>query len=103
MLAEGVIPALREHLASVRLTHQEDLAAGYGAVYLPGALDRKYPKAAREWGWQYVFPARDLSCDPRSGVTRRHNLDEATINKAIKAAVSRVGIVKRASSPQILA
>ena len=64
----------------MRLTHQEDLAAGFGAVYLPGALDRKYPKAAREWGWQYVFPARDLSKDPRSGVTRRHHLDEATIN-----------------------
>lgn len=98
VLAEGVIPPLREHLACVRLTHQEDLAAGYGAVYLPGALDRKYPKAAREWGWQYVFPARNLSTDPRSGVTRRHHLDEATINKAIKAAVARVGIAKRASS-----
>jgi integron integrase len=98
MLAEGVIPPLREHLAGVKLTHQEDLAAGYGAVYLPGALDRKYPKAAREWGWQYVFPARDLSIDPRSGGTRRHHLDEGTINKAIKAAVARVGIVKRASS-----
>jgi integron integrase len=98
VLAEGVIPALREHLAGVRLTHQEDSAAGYGAVYLPGALDRKYPKAAREWGWQYVFPARDLSTDPRSGVTRRHHVDEATINKAIKAAVVRVGIAKRASS-----
>jgi integrase len=56
VLAAGVIPALKEHLASVRLTHQEDLAAGYGAVYLPGALDRKYPKTAREWGWQYIFP-----------------------------------------------
>jgi len=98
VLAEGVIPPLREHLAGVQLTHQEDLASGYGAVYLPGALDRKYPKAAREWGWQYVFPARDLSRDPRSGVTRRHHLDEGTINKAIKAAVARVGIVKRASS-----
>ncbi|MCX6923982.1 MAG: integron integrase [Verrucomicrobia bacterium] len=98
VLAEGVIPPLREHLTCVRLTHQEDLAAGYGAVYLPGALDRKYPKAAREWGWQYVFPARDLSTDPRSGVTRRHHLDEATINKAIKAAVARLGIAKRASS-----
>jgi len=65
---------------------------------LPGALDRKYPKAAREWGWQYVFPARDLSTNPRSGLRRRHHLDEATINKAIKAAVSRVGIAKRASS-----
>lgn len=98
VLAEGVIPALREHLAGVRLTQEEDLRAGYGAVYLPGALDRKYPKAAREWGWQYVFPARDLSRDPRSGVTRRHHLDEATINKAIKAAVLRVGIAKHASS-----
>lgn len=98
VLAEGVIPALREHLAGVRLTHEEDLRAGYGAVYLPGALDRKYPNAAREWGWQYVFPARDLSRDPRSGVTRRHHLDEATINKAIKAAVVRVGIAKQVSS-----
>jgi integron integrase len=98
VLAEGIIPTLREHLANVRLTHQEDLAAGYGAVYMPGALDRKYPKAAREWGWQYVFPARDLSTDPRSGVVRRHHLDEATINKAIKTAVARVGIAKRASS-----
>ncbi len=98
MFAEGIIPALREHLANVRLAHQENLAAGYGAVYLPGALDRKYPAAAREWGWQYVFPARDLSTDPRSGVVRRHHLDEATINKAIKAAVARVGTAKRASS-----
>jgi integron integrase len=88
VLAEGIIPALREHLAGVRLTHEEDLRAGGGAVYLPGALDRKYPNAAREWGWQYVFPARGLSRD----------LDEATINKAIKAAVLRVGIAKQASS-----
>jgi len=98
MLAEGMIPALREHLANVRLTHQEDLTAGCGAVYLPGALDRKYPSAAREWAWQYVFPARDLSRDPRSGVTRRHHLDETTISKAIKAAVARVGIAKQVSS-----
>jgi integron integrase len=97
-LAEAVIPVLREHLASVQLRHQEDLEMGYGAVYLPGALDRKYPKAAREWRWQYVFPARDLSKDPRSGQIRRHHLDEATINKAIKTAVSRTGIVKRVSS-----
>jgi len=98
VLSERLIPLLREHLERVRLTHQEDLRQGFGSVYLPGALDRKYPKAAREWGWQYVFPARDLSIDPRSGVTRRHHLDEATINKAIKAAVIRVGINKRVSS-----
>ena len=98
VLADAVIPALREHLEQVRLTHAEDLNAGGGAVYLPGALDRKYRNAAREWGWQYVFPARDLSTDPRSGIVRRHHLDEATINKAIKAAVARVAIAKRVSS-----
>ena len=98
VLAEGIIPVLREHLAGVRLTHEEDLRTGGGSVYLPGALDRKYPGAAREWGWQYVFPARDLSTDPRTGIVRRHHLDEATINKAIKAAVGRVGIAKQVSS-----
>jgi len=97
-LAETLMPALREHLETVRLRHQEDLKMGYGAVYLPGALDRKYPNAAREWRWQYVFPARDLSVDPRTGVKRRHHLDEATIHRAIKTAVARVGIQKRVSS-----
>jgi site-specific recombinase XerD len=67
-------------------------------VYLPGALERKYPNAAREWRWQYVFPARDLSVDPRTGTRRRHHLDEATIHRAIKAAVARAGIAKRVSS-----
>ena len=97
-LAEALIPVLREHLEKVRLRHQEDLKMGFGAVYLPGALDRKYPKAAREWRWQYVFPARDLSLDPRTRVKRRHHLDEATIHRAIKAAVARVGIQKSVSS-----
>jgi integron integrase len=97
-LAEALIPVLREHLEKVRLRHQEDLKMGFGAVYLPGALDRKYPKAAREWRWQYVFPARDLSVDPRTGVKRRHHLDEATIHRAIKTAVARVGIQKSVSS-----
>jgi integrase len=98
VLAEGAIPALREHLEHVRLRHEQDLRDGHGSVYLPGALDRKYPKAAREWGWQYVFPARDLFTDPRSGVVRRHHLDEVTIHRAIKAAAARVGIAKRVSS-----
>jgi hypothetical protein len=98
MLPESIIPALREHLQRVRLLHEEDLAQGFGSVYLPGALDRKYPSAAKEWGWQYVFPARNLSTDPRSGVVRRHHVDEATINKAIKLAVNRVKLVKRVSS-----
>lgn len=68
VLAERVIPALREHLERVKLIHEQDLKAGYGAVYLPGALDRKYLNAAREWGWQYVFPAQGLSTDPRTGI-----------------------------------
>ena len=97
-LAEVLIGPLQEHLESVRLRHQEDLKKGFGAVYLPGALDRKYPNAAREWRWQYVFPARDLSMDPRSGVMRRHHLDEVTIHRAIKTAVARVGIHKSVSS-----
>jgi integrase len=66
VLAASVIPSLREHLNKVRLIHLEDLRQGFGAVYLPGALERKFPRAAREWGWQYVFPARNLSVDPRS-------------------------------------
>src|SRR5207249_4889499 len=61
-------------------------------------LERKYRNAARDWRWQYIFPARDLSTDPRSGIRRRHHIDEATINKAIKVAVSRVCLTKRASS-----
>jgi integron integrase len=98
MLPASVIPALQEHLVRVKLTHQEDLQAGFGAVYLPGALDRKYPAAPREWGWQYVFPARDRSTDPRSGVTRRHHLEEATVHRAIKIAAARTGITKHVSS-----
>jgi integron integrase len=97
-LADVLVPIFQEHLQRVQLMHREDLARGGGAVYLPGALERKYPNAAREWRWQYVFPARDLSKDPRSGQIRRHHLDEATINKAIKAAVARVGIQKTVSS-----
>jgi integron integrase len=98
ILPESLFPHLRQHLEQVQLRHQEDLQAGFGSVYLPGALERKYPHAAREWRWQYVFPARDRSIDPRSGTLRRHHLDEATIQKAIRAAVARVGIAKRATS-----
>ncbi len=98
VLPESVISTLREHLERVKLRHEEDLREGNGAVYLPGALDRKYPGAAREWGWQYVFPARDLSTDPRTGIVRRHHIDEGGVHHAIKAAVARVGIAKQVSS-----
>lgn len=70
------------------------MAAGYGAVYLPYALEKKYPNAAREWGWQYVFPARGLSLDPRSGVTRRHHVDEKSLQRAVRRAAQQAGIAK---------
>src|SRR3974390_3712204 len=98
VVAESVIPGLRDHLEKVKLRHEEDLRAGGGSVYLPGALERKYRNAAREWGWQYVFPARDLSTDPRSGAVRRHHLDETTVHRAIKAAVAGARIEKNVGS-----
>jgi site-specific recombinase XerD len=78
--------------------HERDLSEGFGAVYLPYALARKYKSAAREWNWQYVFPARDLSLDPRSGSKRRHHVDPSVVNKAIKVAVRRAGIRKQISA-----
>lgn len=98
VLARAVIPALEEHLSAVKALHEADLREGHGAVYLPGALERKYPRAAVSWNWQYVFPARSLSADPRSGRLRRHHVDEATVHRAIKGAVARAGIAKRVSS-----
>jgi len=95
MLPDSVIEPLKEHLQRVRRLHEEDLAKGYGSVYLPDALDRKYPNASREWIWQYVFPSDRLSTDPRSGVVRRHHLDESGLQKAVRAAARAAGINKR--------
>jgi len=78
--------ALTEHLQSVRVVHTKDLQRGYGHVYLPGALARKLPGAARAWGWQYVFPARGLSRDRRGGGLRRHHIDETALQKAVRRA-----------------
>jgi integron integrase len=97
MLPDSLVEPLKAHMARVKALHQEDLQAGHGCVYLPCALDRKYPNAGREWGWQYVFPSTKLSVDPRSGVTRRHHADEKTIQRAIKQAVRDAGIGKPAS------
>lgn len=88
---------LREHLRRVRLLHQQDVAAGYGEVYLPHALDRKYPRAGREWMWQYVFPSAKLSADPRSGVVRRHHVQDQAVQRAIRQAVLDAGLVKPAT------
>lgn len=73
VLPENAKPGLKDHLQKVKLLHQDDLAKGYGRVYLPYALEKKYPTASRDWGWQYVFPSKSLSRDPRSGEIRRHH------------------------------
>jgi integron integrase len=97
VLPARLIEPLRQQLAKARELHELDRLAGYGEVYLPFALDRKYPRAAREWAWQYVFPATVLSEDPRSGKLRRHHFDEQAVQRAVKNAVRRAGIVKPAS------
>lgn len=94
----SIIPLLQSHLSKVRVLHDRDVAAGHGSVYLPHALARKYRNADREWGWQYVFPSRDLSVDPRSDMVRRHHVDPSVINKAIKVAARRAGLTKRISA-----
>jgi integron integrase len=96
-LADELIVPLKRHLQSVRLVHERDLAAGFGDVYLPHALARKYPDAGRRWAWQYVFPARRRSVDPRSGIERRHHIDESALQKAVKLAVRKAKIDKPAS------
>lgn len=94
----SITPFLQNHLSKVKVIHETDLARGHGEVYMPYALARKYPKAVREWDWQYVFPARNISTDPRSGMIRRHHIDLSVINKAIKAAVRKAGLTKRISA-----
>jgi len=94
VLPEGVKTALNEHLVYVKQLHQDDLARGYGRVYLPNALTKKYPNADRQWGWQYAFPAKTLSKDPRSGMKRRHHLHVSSIQKAIRKAVNLCAVVK---------
>ena len=88
---------LRAQLERARLVHQQDLAAGLGSVWLPHALARKYPSASREPGWQYVFPSDRLSFDPLGGERRRHHLDEAGLQRAVRAARLKAGIVKPAT------
>ncbi|MEN9933747.1 MAG: hypothetical protein RLZZ387_326 [Chloroflexota bacterium] len=97
MLPGRLVPLLSEHLLAVRRLHAADVQQGYGSVYLPMALERKYPNASAEWGWQYVFPAERISADPRSGVLRRHHLSESGLQKAVKQAVKQAGIDKPAS------
>ena len=95
---ESLAIFLANHLQRVKAIHERDLAEGFGTVYLPHALARKYPNAEKEWQWQYVFPSSRLSVDPRSGITRRHHIDQSVVNKAIKQAARKAGIVKKVSA-----
>ena len=97
VLPDSLIPELKEHLQNVRLIHQRDLKAGYGEVYLPYALARKFPKAPREWVWQYVFPALSLSTDPVTKKTMRHHADPSVLQKAIRQAAKTAGVDKLVS------
>jgi len=97
MLPVSVVPALREHLEVVKRLHRRDVRAGHGAVYLPHALARKYPNAAKAWGWQYVFPAGRRAKDPRSGRERRHHVHEKSLQVAMQKAMRRTGLAKPAT------
>jgi len=94
MLPEIVSAPLERHLEKVKATHERDLGAGFGTVYLPFALERKYKNADRSWAWQYVFPATKRSVDPRSGVERRHHMAESVIQRAVKQAIRNAEIPK---------
>ena len=97
ILPQSLEEALQRQLAKAKLLHAEDLAAGYGDVYLPYAFVRKDPHAGTSWEWQYVFPASKRSLDPRSGRARRHHLSETVLQKAVKYAIRQAGLDKRGS------
>ena len=97
MLPSGVRQPLLNHLALVEEQHRRDIEAGCGGVYLPYALDRKYPGAGKEWAWQYIFPAAELSIDPRSGIERRHHVQDQAVQRVVKRAVRDAGLTKPAT------
>ncbi|MEP7136696.1 MAG: integron integrase [Chloroflexota bacterium] len=97
MLPESLIKPLQAHLKQVKLIHEGDLLDGFGSVYLPYALERKYPNAHKEWIWQYVFPATSRFKDSKTGQTGRHHLHETAVQKAVKAAAQLAKIDKRIS------
>ena len=98
LLPESLKQRLQQQLAFVELQHKTDLADGFGSAYLPDALERKYPSAPFELGWQYLFPARHYSVDPRSGIDRRHHIGEQQVQRAVRKAILKAHIHKKASS-----
>ena len=98
-LAQALVGPLQTHLEQIRDLHNRDLGEGFGTVYLPHALARKYPQANREWGWQYVFPSTTRSCDPRSGEIRRHHWHDQNVQRALRKAARDAGVIKRLTTP----
>jgi integron integrase len=101
VLPENLILPLQQQIAKARALHARDLSEGYGSVWLPGALNVKYPNAPKQWGWQWVFPSANRSNDPRTGHTHRHHLNEASVQKAMSLAAKRMRMVKPCS-PHVL-
>ncbi len=97
MLPAKMVNPLKEHLRQRKIMHDQDLASGCGSVKLPGALNRKYANAACDWRWQYVFPATSHFFDPLDKVHRRHHLHESAMQRAIRVAVRKSGMTKRAT------
>ncbi|MEM7771864.1 MAG: integron integrase [Cyanobacteria bacterium P01_A01_bin.37] len=94
ILPGSLIDGLQQQLEKTKKLHELDLALGYGTVYLPYALERKYPNANREWGWQYAFPSWKRSIDPRSKVVRRHHIHERSLQRSVKQAIQQAKIIK---------
>ena len=97
ILPMSVQPVLNRQMKQTQLLHEMDLDQGYGSVFLPDALARKYPSAARDWNWQYIFPSARRSRDPRSGATRRHHLTTTAVQHAVRKAVEAAQITKPAT------
>lgn len=97
MLPDNIIVQLKQQLESVKHIHEQDISEGFGAVYLPFALESKYPKANKDWAWQYVFPSTKRSVDPRSGIIRRHHADQKALQRAVKKAIQAAHIPKAGS------
>lgn len=101
VLPAALVEPLKQHLIKVKALHEEDLAAGFGEVYMPMALAKKYPNAGLEWSWQYVFPSIKRSIDPLSNTIRRHHADEKTVQRAVKKA-AKAGNIAKLATPHTL-
>src|SRR4029077_20300926 len=97
MLPSSAVAPLTAHLERIKEQHERAIAHGFGGVELPFALERKYPRAHLEWAWQYVFPSAHPSVDPRSGVRRRRHMLESSVQRAVRGAAQRAGIMKPVS------